>query len=71
MKDKVWDLCKQLARELSNTQTIIQEGWSEDSINTHVIMQAQDFYNLFNILDDRGRYDARKICKLLEEELEK
>lgn len=70
-RDKIWNMCKELTRELSSVKHLQEEGWCKESIETWVVMQTQDFYNLFNILNDRNRYDARAICKVIEEELEK
>lgn len=67
MTGRVWELCKQLATEVGKARQI-----SDNEIkDRYAAMQAQDFYNLFNILKEPSKYDTCKICKLMEKELEK
>lgn len=67
MTDRAWELCKQLATEVGKARQI-----SDREIrDRYAVMQAQDFYNLFNILEQPEKYDTSKICKELEKELEK
>lgn len=67
MKDEIWELCKQLATEVGKAR-----GISDKEIeDRYAVMQAQDFYNLFNILTQPEKYNATDICKLIEKELDK
>ena len=67
MNNKVWELCKQLATEVGKARQISDREIKD----RYAVMQAQDFYNLFNIVKSPDKYDASKVCKLLEKELEK
>jgi len=67
MTDRAWELCKQLATEVGKARQISDKEIQD----RYAVMQAQDFYNLFNILKQPEKYDASKICKELEKELEK
>lgn len=65
--DNAWELCKQLATEVGKARQIDDREIQD----RYAVMQAQDFYNLFNILKQPEKYDASRICKELEKELEK
>ena len=67
MTDRAWELCKQLATEVGKARQIN----NREIQDRYAVMQAQDFYNLFNILKQPEKYDISRICKELEKELEK
>ena len=67
MTDKAWQLCKELAQEVGKAR-----GISDKEIEARfAVMQAQDFYNLYNIVRQPERYNATAVCMAMEEELRK
>lgn len=66
MNDKAWKLSKELAREVMKAR-----GIKGEIGETFAVMQAQDFYNLFNICKNPKKYNMAKVARAMEKELEK
>lgn len=65
--DKAWELCKELATEVGRARGIDDK----EIMNRFAVMQAQDFYNLFNICTHPKEYNMAKVARAMEKELEK